>query len=312
MASVLRWLRSRSDEPAPGGEQALTREPAERLPVNFPACLAEEFAQDFPVAWTATEGVLDAIRGHDLRALERRSPGLRNYDWSGYLRCSSARLVRVARQLRAAHVDGPVLDLGAYFGNASLMCRAIGYEVDAVDSYGAYEPALGPSVALMRAHGVRVLDFAETGYDLAALPADRYGAVLCLGVIEHVPHTPRPLLQAVKRVLRPGGLLLLDTPNIAYLYNRRRLARGESIMAPIATQFDSDIPFEGHHREYSPAEVQWMLERIGLEAIGLETFNYSFYALPELAGDDLECYRQMEADPSARELILATARKPHA
>lgn len=307
--AVFRWLKQKS-----GGDAApaAARPPVDdRLAVDFPRCIERDFAREFEVAWRATTEVLAAIDGRDLSALARRSPGLQGYDWIGYLRCSVARLVRVARHLEAAPTDGPVLDLGSYFGNASLVCRELGRAVDAIDSYAAYRPALDPCVELLRKHGVQVRDFADVGYDLGELPDDHYGAVLCLGVIEHIAHTPRPLLESIARVLRPGGLVLIDTPNIAYLYNRRRLARGDSVMAPIASQFDAVVPFEGHHREYTGPEVQWMLERVGFADVALETFNYSFYALAELAGDDLECHRVMEADPSAREVILASATKPH-
>lgn len=285
--------------------------PLNKLDVAFPESLERAFPSEFPDVWRITNEVIALNEGADFSGLERRSPGLRGYDWPGYLRCSTARLVRVAQHLRTANVQGPVLDLGAYFGNASLLCRQLGYEVDALDSYAAYRPSFEANIRLMRHRGVRVLDFSEVGYDLSGLSGGSYGAVLCLGVIEHVPHTPRPMLQALLRVLKPGGTLLLDTPNIAYLYNRRKLARGESIMAPIASQFDAEVPFEGHHREYSSAEVTWMLERVGFEQVWTDTFNYSYYALSELSGDDLECHRIMEADPSARELILAGARKPH-
>ena len=308
MASF-RWRRTRTVDSV---ESSQTPVPVERLPVDFPNSIKAEFDSEFDSAWHATEQVLDAIRDRDLTALEQRSLGLRGYDWPGYLRCSVARLVRVARHLRTQRIDGPVLDLGSYFGNASLMCRHLGFDVDALDSYTAYQPALDACVDLMRQNGITVLDFADAGYDLAQLPGERYGTVLCLGVIEHIAHTPRPLLAALRRVLRPGGLLVLDTPNIAYLYHRRRLARGESIMAPIASQFDTEIPFEGHHREFSMAEVRWMLERVGFSNVTVNTFNYSFYALPELSGDDLECHRVMESDPSSREVILASARNPHA
>jgi 2-polyprenyl-3-methyl-5-hydroxy-6-metoxy-1,4-benzoquinol methylase len=306
--NVLEWLRHRGS----ATQSEVSPTAAHAVPVDFPHCIAQEFPDGFAVAWQATRDVLDAIAHHDVTALERRSPGLRGYDWKGYLECSVARLVRVAQQIKIRGVSGRLLDIGAYFGNASLMCRRMGFEVDALDAYAAYESALIPSTTLLASAGVRVRDFVEAGSDLTQLEDESYGAVLCLGVIEHVPHTPKPLLAAIRRVLRPGGVLVLDTPNIAYLYNRRRLMRGESIMAPIATQFDSEIPFEGHHREYSPDEIEWMLQRVGFGDVTLETFNYSYYALSELAGDDLECHRLMQADPSARELVLAVARKPHA
>jgi hypothetical protein len=116
----------------------------------------------------------------------------------------------------------------------------------------------------------------------------------------------------VHRVLKPGGSIVLDTPNIAYLYNRERLARGESIMPPLASQFDCDPPFEGHHREYTMDEVRWMLERTAFEHVVIDAFNYSLFALETLQGHDLELYRRMIADPTAREVIFATARTPNA
>ena len=156
------------------------------------------------------------------------------------------------------------------------------------------------------------IDFADVGLDLHGLPDRRYDAVLVMGVLEHVPHSPRQLLRAVHRVLKPGGSIVLDTPNIAYLYNRERLARGESIMPPLASQFDCDPPFEGHHREYTMDEVRWMLERTAFEQVVVDAFNYSLFALERLQGHDLELFRRMMADPTAREVIFATARTPNA
>src|SRR5262249_33629399 len=147
------------------------------------------------------------------------------------------------------------------------------------------------------------------GFDLAGLPAQGYDAVLVMGVIEHVPHSPRGLLDAVGRVLKPSGTIVLDTPNLAYAYNRERLARGESVMAPIASQFDCHPPFEGHHREYTMSEVRWMLERVGFEVSALDAVNYSIYGLDTLSGDDLRIYRDMLADVTRREVIFAVGRR---
>jgi 2-polyprenyl-3-methyl-5-hydroxy-6-metoxy-1,4-benzoquinol methylase len=279
------------------------------LDIDFPASIARAFPEAFAYAWPATQQVLRNIAGADLSRLARRSPALAGFAWTHYLRCSVVRLVRALDGLRRSGVRcGRVLDLGSYFGNASLMCRAAGYDVDALDAYGEYRPALDSCVSAMRDAGITVRDFADAGPELVLLPEASYDAVLCLGVVEHVPHTPRLLLEAIDRLLRRGGVLVLDTPNIAYLYNRQRLARGQSIMAPLETQYYTELPFEGHHREYTVAEVRWMLNAIGHEIVALDTFNYSMYSLPSLSGDDLANYRQMEAEPDAREIILALSR----
>jgi 2-polyprenyl-3-methyl-5-hydroxy-6-metoxy-1,4-benzoquinol methylase len=280
------------------------------LEVDFPACIERQFPEEFPTAWRVTNEVLDAIRGVDLEPLARRSPGLRGYNWTEYLRCSVVRMVRVLRALRTHVPQGSrVLDCGSYFGNVSTMCALSGYTVDAVDAYEEYSPALDRCASLLRGHGVNVRDFATVGKSFEHLVSDSYDAVLCLGVIEHIPHTPRLFMESLTRTIKPGGVLVLDTPNIAYLYNRQRLARGETVMGRIDLQYETELPFEGHHREYTIDEIRWLLTRLGLHTLSVETFNYSMYSLATLSGERLTDYRQMEADPSMREVIMAAAER---
>ena len=135
--------------------------------LDFPDVIAREFRDGFGDAWSATERVLAQIRGVDFSNIAEHSPGLRGYDWTVYLQCSVIRLTRVLRALRTfAPPTARVLDLGAYFGNASLMCASAGYRVDAIDGYRTYAPAFDGCVQLMTQSGVRVLDFADCGFEL--------------------------------------------------------------------------------------------------------------------------------------------------
>ena len=123
-------------------------------PVDMFALLSADFADQLPIAKQATADVMDAIRGVDLEPLARRSPALAGYEWTAYLHCSIARIVRVLRALQQ-HSAGPrVLDFGSYFGNFSLACRSAGYAVDAIDSYDEYGAAFATVVAAQRAAGV--------------------------------------------------------------------------------------------------------------------------------------------------------------
>lgn len=281
------------------------------LRLDFPACLAADFPLETPLAIRAVDEVLAAIAASPgFAPLEDLSPGLRGNDWSHYLRCSQARMVHAAAALRARGVTGGrVLDYGAYFGNFSLMFRALGFEVDAVDAYGVYAPSLSPVLERLGQAGIRTLDFADTGRDLARLDAGSYDVVLCMGVIEHVPHTPRVLLEPLDRVLRPGGRLVMDTPNLAQLPNRQKLARGEPIMTPLPIQYPSGIPFEGHHREYTADEMIWMVQALGHEPLTCQLFNYSAYAQPVLQGRDVTNYWRTIASPTLRELVMVVSQK---
>ena len=311
---VREWLRGRLRH---GSEaRPVTGAPAQsidRIPIDQRATLSADYPAEFPLTEEATRDVLAAVAHSDLEPLAAQSPSLRGYDWTGYLSCSMSRMVRVQRALRAhALAGGRVLDFGSYFGNFALAARAMGFQVDAVDSYSKYGGALADAVSLQQSKGVTVHDFATVGQDLSGLDGGQYDAVLCLGVIEHIAHTPRVLLESLTAMLKPGGVLVLDTPNLAYLYKRLALLDGRSVFAPIADQFFTKIPFEGHHREYIVEELEWMLRAAGHEVLSVETFNYSLFGLAELTGDDATYFREMEADPSLRELIITVSRKPNA
>jgi 2-polyprenyl-3-methyl-5-hydroxy-6-metoxy-1,4-benzoquinol methylase len=287
--------------------------PAVPTPVqlNFPACLEGEDPRILRAAWDATNAILGTLPKSDFSPLAIRSPGLKDYGWDHYIRLSVIRMLLVGNGLKQAGLtSGRVLDFGSYFGNFSLFVRNLGIDVDALDTYADYGGAFEHSLNLMRSAGINLIDSSGTDNRLATIPDNTYDALLCLGVIEHVAHTPRPLLQELNRVLKPGGTLLLDTPNLLYIYTREKLMAGRSIFPPIEHQFPVEMPFEGHHREYTPDEVRWMLEQIGHEVNDLQTYNYSLYWLAELTGPDAERWRKMEADASLKEVIFARSSKP--
>ena len=270
-----------------------------------------QFPEYFPILREVTMRVTAALPGSDLDSLSRRSPGLKGFDWAVYLRASMLRLGHVLQHLPDGDEtqSGRVLEYGSYFGNFAIGARLAGYHVTAVDSYRSYDNALAKWQSLMQGYGIETLEFDDTGYGLDTLPAGHFDAILCLGVIEHVPHTPRITLEALDRVLKPGGRLILDTPNLAYLYKRRTLNEGQSVYASLESQYYTELPFEGHHREYTKDEIEWMLQQIGHEVIAWDFFNYSVPALPELDQQLLEDVKLMDTDELLREIILSVSVK---
>ncbi len=283
----------------------------DRLEIDFPACVQREFPESFDAAWSSINDIWATMKDADFASLVEKSPELEGYDWQTYLKCSVARMVRAVDSFHGFGVEsGRLLDIGSYFGNFPLMFARAGYEAQALDSYDGYGESLSPAVNILKSEGVGILDFRETGYNLEEIPDDTYDAVSLMGVIEHIPHTPRLLLEGITRVLKPGGVLLIDTPNIAYIYNRQKLSKGVSPLASIESQFESTIPFEGHHREYTADEMVWMLKRVGHVDIKVTMYNYSLYGSSALTGVDLENYRAMLADPGQMELVMTASRKP--
>ncbi|MFM9941397.1 MAG: class I SAM-dependent methyltransferase [Hyphomicrobiaceae bacterium] len=279
------------------------------IDLDFPEGWAKRYPDVYPVCREATDAIRRLIPTGNYAKLARHSPGLDGYNWDAYIDLSLIRMVHVARALKKVGApDCKVLDFGSYFGNFALMARKLGCKVDALDSYARYAPALSQEREALIAAGIDIID-SSIHQDVLDRLDRHYDAILCLGVIEHIPHTPRLLLEHLARHLRPGGCLILDTPNIAYLYRREALARGESVHLPVSLQFETELPFEGHHREYTTTEVAWMLKKVGFELVNLELFNYSIFGAKQLIGDDARRFRKMDADASMREIIFAVAKK---
>lgn len=287
----------------------VTTEHGFRIYFDLDAVLQAQFPQQFGIVREATDMSRTVVEGRRFAALASNSPGLDTFDWDNYLKLSSIRLGYVLDGLQRHVPSGSsVLDFGSYFGNFAIGAAKAGYVVHAYDAYSNYAPDLDQSQQLISESGATIIDSSKEP-DYLSRCNGLYDAVIFCGVIEHIPHTPRELLQTLHRCLRPGGVLLLDTPNLAYIYQRQKLNDGISPMLPISIQFGSRVPFEGHHREYTRDEISWMLNAVGLDIIQTEMFNYSLYGLEYISGRDLENFVKMANEPDMREVIFTAARK---
>ncbi|MEX2099853.1 MAG: class I SAM-dependent methyltransferase [Acidimicrobiia bacterium] len=116
------------------------------------------------------------------------------------------------------------------------------------------EPAAGKS---------RRLELTSSLVDIerAAMPYedDVFDLVVFCEVLEHLTEDPLAALVEIRRVLRPGGVLVLTTPNVARLENVVRMVLGENIYDP----YSGYGPTGRHNREYSRHELHLLLEHVG-------------------------------------------------
>jgi 2-polyprenyl-3-methyl-5-hydroxy-6-metoxy-1,4-benzoquinol methylase len=159
---------------------------------------------------------------------------------------------RIRKLLRLLEPDRPgrLLDVGCAGGELAALLAARGWTAHGAEA----EPAL---VEAARARGV---DARTVDLDRAPLPwpAGAFDAVVAAEVIEHVVDTDR-LLAEIARVLRPGGALVITTPNLASLENRLRLLFGRYPM-----WMDVGVEGTGHLRYYTPRMLRRQLGRHGL------------------------------------------------
>lgn len=98
---------------------------------------------------------------------------------------------------------GRLLDVGCGDGRFLESMHRKGWEV-----MGCEVDAAAAAAATARGLTVRVGQFATLHW-----PASSFDAVTLQHVLEHLPH-PSPAFQTAWRILRPGGLLVMVTPNV--------------------------------------------------------------------------------------------------
>lgn len=140
--------------------------------------------------------------------------------------------------------DGRFLSLLRDFGAPEW--QMVGLEFDA----GAVEKCRDMG---FEAHAERVEDFAE-----APAQRGRFDAVVMLQLIEHV-EDPAVVCAQVHRLLKPGGVFVIETPNLAGLDHRlfRRRHWGH-------------YHFPRHWHLFSEASLRGMLETRGFEVVRSE------------------------------------------
>lgn len=106
--------------------------------------------------------------------------------------------------------------------------------------------------------------FIESDAEALPFPAQHFDVVVTFDVIEHVEHE-LPFMQEIYRVLRPGGEVLLGTPNRDRLSHALRRLVGQSVVYPLDLGTD---PFVGrciHLREYTAGDLRSLAAKVGFQ-----------------------------------------------
>ena len=91
--------------------------------------------------------------------------------------------------------------------------------------------------------------------------------VVFMEVLEHLKLPPGRTIDTLASLIRPGGMLILTTPNFARYENIAALSRGESIVETYREDLPDDVDvtdYVMHIREYTISEVVEYVENTGL------------------------------------------------
>lgn len=156
----------------------------------------------------------------------------------------------LVREAGAGSADAPVLDLGCGRGEWLELLRERGLVGRGVDNNRVF-------IDICEGRGLSVIegDIIEV---MQSLPDGSIGAITGMHIAEHLPFEVLvQLMDEARRLLRPGGLLALETPNPENLQ--------------VATHFFYMDPT--HRNPLPPEAFRWLVEARGFDQVRIERWT---------------------------------------
>ncbi|HEY6187701.1 MAG TPA: glycosyltransferase [Pyrinomonadaceae bacterium] len=151
-----------------------------------------------------------------------------------------------------------VLELGAnpYF-TTTLLHKFRNARLHLANFFGHPETEAVQNVTVGKSGEVITYPYKQFNVEEDAFPYEdgSLDVVLFCEIIEHLLADPVHALIEIRRVLRPGGTLVITTPNVARLDNVCKLIGGENIYDP----YSGYGPYGRHNREYNKHDLYRLL-----------------------------------------------------
>lgn len=161
----------------------------------------------------------------------------------------------------------------------------------------------GPHHEHLRRQGVTTLRF-DLANDACPFEAEFDRLFLC-EVIAHVIVPPHVYLEGLRRALRPGGKIIISTPNQQRLRNLVMFLAGKDPWGYFAKP--SGDTFYGMFLDFSRDHLVWQLETAGFRDIQTELVEYGHRATTRAARIGNALGRPLQRIPRLRAGLVAVA-----
>lgn len=201
-----------------------------------------------------------------------------------YIAEHSTRLVKTLELIPEGNADQSILEMGAYMQITPSLKTRLGYGY----VRGCYFGKLG--ITEHKAAESEGGERFECDIDLFNAETDRFpyadeafDTVVCGELIEHLFGDPMHLMSEINRILKPGGHVLITTPNIASIHGIAAILQRNHpgfFVAYLKPSEDGTVDAR-HNREYAPAEIYRLMLDAGFEVVTLETGAFGDEPHPE-------------------------------
>lgn len=179
--------------------------------------------------------------------------------------------MELVEELRATRRLDRVLDIG--MGFQTLMLSRL-LPQSRVDCLGVYQDERFQPARDFTFYSADLNDLALPGHPSCAVDA-KFDLIVFMEVLEHLYTPPELVLSFLASCLNDGGVIILTTPNAAWLKNRLKMLWGRNPFELLK----ADRKNMGHIREYTKTELEKVFADVGLRQLkferrGLYRFNH--------------------------------------
>lgn len=202
-----------------------------------------------------------------------------------YLDIHLSRLAKTLDLIPPGTADDRILEMGAYLQITPALKTKLGYG----DVRGCYYGVLG-RVDHKEVHSADgevftcEIDLFDAEKDVFPYPDNSFKTVVCGELLEHLTADPFHMMSEINRILKPGGHLVLTTPNICSLRALKAILTGyhpgffQAYIRPGAPDEETEAR---HNREYTPREIEQLLRDSGFSVERIETGEFRDEPKPE-------------------------------
>ncbi|MDZ4799954.1 MAG: methyltransferase domain-containing protein, partial [Bryobacteraceae bacterium] len=195
---------------------------------------------------------------------------------------------RLQKTLAITPPGGPgkrILEMGAYLQITPALKTRLRYE----EVRGCYYGTLGhiDHKEITSESGeifTCEVDHFDAERDPFPYPDEHFDTILCCELLEHLPTDPMHMMCEINRILKPGGHLVITTPNICGLRAISAILQGYHpgfFPAYIRPSADGTDTGARHAREYAPRELAYLFRDSGFHLTLLDTGEFKDEPHPE-------------------------------
>ena len=202
-----------------------------------------------------------------------------------YVDTHLTRLVKTLEITPKGASDQRILEMGAYLQITPSLKTKLGYG----EVRGCYYGPAGKTdhreaVSLEGERFTCEVDLFDAERDRFPYEDASFDTVLCCELVEHLTADPMHMMTEIHRILKPGGHLVLTTPNIGSLRAIAAILSGyhpgffPAYIKPAEGGAETDAR---HNREYTAREIYLLFHDAGFDVTRLETGEFKDEPRPE-------------------------------